>query len=200
MTTIWEQINTAMAQTIAQAQASLVQIGRHERGVGAGVLYNRDGIIITNAHVVRDEVRHNIVMPNGETVTAEQVAQDDVYDLAALKVQVAEIEPIEHGDSRGLQPGQLVFALGHPWGITGTTTAGVVISAEERLTDRAGHTHPMIAVNIHLRPGNSGGPLIDSSGRLVGINTVMTGAESGMAIPAHLIAQFMQTVTQTMIV
>ena len=83
------------------------------------------------------------------------------------------------------------MAVGHPWGVVGAATAGVVIGVGQHWPEGTGSEREWIGVNLNLRPGNSGGPLIDSQGRLVGINTVMTGPEVGLAVPVHVVKAFL---------
>jgi len=112
-------------------------------------------------------------------------------DLAALAVDANGLPTIELGNSRELRPGQWVLAIGHPWGITGAVTAGVIISTgippELKASGRA-----LLQVDLPLRPGYSGGPLVDARGRMVGINTMMAGPEVGLAVPVQEIKAFLR--------
>ncbi len=183
MSDLLTQLNTEMATVAERVRRSLVEIKNGRGSVGAGTIWHPQGLIVTNAHVVR---RHSlqVALPDGRTLPARLLAHDAQLDLAALAVEATELPSIGLGRSRRLQPGQWVLALGHPWGVPGAVTAGVVIGLGP---------HPegilpqweLIQVDLPLRPGHSGGPLVDAQGRLVGINTMMNGPEVGLAVPVH---------------
>ncbi|MBL8153351.1 MAG: trypsin-like peptidase domain-containing protein [Anaerolineae bacterium] len=193
MSTLVEQLNDAAADRIARVHASLVQIS-NGRGAGAGTIWHSDGLIVTNAHVIRGCHHLSATLPDGRKLAAQVIAADDSLDLAALSVEATDLPTIAIGDSRGLKPGQWVMAVGHPWGVTGAVTAGVVIGTGDNLPE-VNQMQPgreWIALNLHMRPGHSGGPLIDSAGRLVGINTMITGPDVGFAIPVHIVKAFLK--------
>ena len=104
---------------------------------------------------------------------------------------------IEVGESRRLQPGQLVFALGHPWGVTGAVTGGTIIGTGVVWPGIRRPQGEWVAMKIHLRPGNSGGALVDADGQLVGVNTMVTGPEVGLAIPVHVVKSFLKGALQS---
>jgi serine protease Do len=109
-----------------------------------------------------------------------------------LAVEAERLPAIELGDSRSLVPGQWVLALGHPLGLSGAATAGIVIGAGSDLPEAPGPGREWVAVSLSLRPGHSGGPLVDVQGRLVGINTMMAGPEVGMAVPVQVVKEFLR--------
>jgi S1-C subfamily serine protease len=124
-------------------------------------------------------------------------------DLAALKIDAGGLPTIALGESTKLRPGELVLSLGHPWGVEGAVTAGVVISIgvarqSGRLLEGAewrGQRHAdreWITASLHVRPGHSGGPMVDAGGRLVGINTIMAGPGVGVAVPVHVAKAFLK--------
>jgi S1-C subfamily serine protease len=159
------------------------------RNLGAGTIWKQDGLIVTNAHVVRDE-QVDVVLCDGAVYTATIIAADDELDIAALSIQADGLPTITVGDSRGLRAGQWVVAIGHPFGVMGSATAGTVIGSGAGLPEFGGERE-WVALNLRLRPGHSGGPLVDVDGKLVGINTLITGPEVGFAIPAHLVTEFL---------
>jgi serine protease Do len=177
------QLNDEISAVVERVQRSLVEIKNGRGGVGAGTVWHPDGLIVTNAHVVgRGALK--VSLAGGRTLPARVLAHDARLDLAALAVEATGLPTIELGRSRRLQPGQWVLALGHPWGVPGAVTAGVVIGLgphPEGILPR----RDLIQVNLPLRPGHSGGPLVDARGRLVGINTMMNGPEVGLAVPVH---------------
>ena len=190
MSILLQQLNAGMAGLVQVARRSLVQI-ENGHGQGAGTIWQPDGLILTNAHVAG---RHGlrVTLPDGQAVPARVLAVDPDSDLAALAVEAHDLPAIALGDSTLLRPGQWVIAIGHPWGVAGAVTGGVVIGHGARLPEMPLAAREWVAVTAHLRPGHSGGPLLDVHGRLVGINTMMAGPEVGLAVPVHLIKRFLR--------
>ena len=188
-TNLLQQLNHEMSTTVSNVRRSLVQINNGRGGAGAGTIWHAAGLIITNAHVAqRDTLK--VSLSDGRTLPARPLAYDVERDLAALAVDANDLPTIELGNSKQLQPGHWVLALGHPWGVPGAVTAGVVINtdAPPEIPTRG----ELIQVGLHLRPGHSGGPLVDINGRLVGINTMLAGPDVGLAIPAHVVKAFLR--------
>jgi serine protease Do len=185
-----QQLNDEMAMLVERVRRSLVEIKNGHGGVGAGTIWHPDGLIVTNAHVVGRRAL-KVALDDGRTLPARLLAHDAQLDLAALAVEATDLPTIELGRSKRLQPGQWVLALGHPWGVPGAATAGVVIGLgphPEGILPR----RDLIQVNLPLRPGHSGGPLVDARGRLVGINAMMNGPEVGLAVPVHEAKRFLR--------
>jgi serine protease Do len=184
-----QQLNAELSDTTEATRHSLVSISNGRRGAGAGTIWHPEGLILTNAHVVRLR-SPQVTLPDGRTTPARVLAHDVNLDLAALGVDASHLPTIELGQSQRLRPGQWVLALGHPWGVTGAATAGVVIGMgpppEMSMPGRE-----LLHVGLHLRPGHSGGPLVDTEGHLVGINTMMVGPDVGLAVPVHVIKAFL---------
>jgi len=191
MRTILEQLNDEMADLVEKVKPSLVQVRNDRYGAGAGTIWHPQGLIITNAHVV-EHGSPQVVVPDGPTLPAKVMAVDKSRDLAALTVDAVGLPTIDLGDSRNLRPGQWVMAIGHPWGVRGAATAGVIIGTGLEQPRSPLETREWIAVSLPLRPGNSGGPLIDVYGRLLGINTMMTGPDVGMSVPVHVVKRFLK--------
>ena len=187
-----KELNDEIADVVDAVRGSLVQVRNGGRGAGAGTIWHPDGLILTNAHVV-DRGPLQITLADGRTLPARVLAHDAGLDVAALAVQATDLPTIDLGESRRVRPGQLVLALGHPWGVVGAATAGVVIGVGSQWPETARSKREWIAVSLNLRPGNSGGPLVDGRGRLLGINTVMTGPEVGMAVPVHVVKSFLKS-------
>jgi serine protease Do len=185
-----QQLSQEMTDVVGATRRSLVQVtnGRAGNGSGSGIVWRSDGLIITNAHVVRNK-QVSVSLPDGRKLPARVLAHDPERDVAALKVEANDLRPIELGDSENLKPGEWAFAVGHPFGVEGAATAGVIIGSGGNLPEQRGREWVM--VNLRLRPGNSGGPLVDVQGRLIGVNTIMTGAESGGAVPVHVVQRFL---------
>lgn len=190
MTGILEQLNNELSTVVARARRSLVQISNGRGGAGAGTIWHADGLILTNAHVVRRDAL-NVLLPDERKLPARLLAYDEANDLAALAVEANELPTIELGNSKQLQPGQLVLALGHPWGVPGAVSAGPVIGVGLP-PEMPRLAREFVQAGLQLRPGHSGGPMIDAQGRLVGINTMITGPAVGLAVPMHIVAQFLK--------
>jgi serine protease Do len=135
-----------------------------------------------------------ITLPTGAVVEATVLAKDDELDVAVLKLEgdLPKLHPIELGNSKALRPGQWVMAMGYPWGVAGAVAGGVVIGAGPDLPEAPGMGRDWIAVDLSLRPGHSGGPLVDHQGRLIGMSTMMAGLDVGMAVPVHVISEFVK--------
>jgi len=174
-----------------RVHASLVRVESGRWGAGAGTIWHPDGLILTNSHVARSR-KLRVTLPDGRQAAARLLIRSRDLDLAALTVELSDLPTIELGDSTALQPGHWVTAFGHPWGVAGAATAGVVIGQGPDLPDRPGFGRDWLAVSLHYRPGHSGGPLVDSSGRLIGINTVMVGPDVGLAVPVQEIKTFLK--------
>lgn len=185
------RVNHDLATLAQNIRSSLVHINNGREGSGTGAIWHADGLILTNAHVVRDE-SVSVTLPDGRRLPASVLAYDEKLDLAALHVQAGALPTIEIGDSRNLKAGQWVMAMGNPYGITGAVTAGIIIGIENNLPERPGDGRPWIILSLKLRPGYSGGPLVDVTGRLIGINTAISGASVGMAVPVHVVKEFLK--------
>lgn len=190
MTSILQQLNQQLAATVENVWASLVQISNGRGGQGAGTLWHTDGLIITNAHVVGHD-NLTVTLPDQQTLPARLLAIDPERDLAALAVPANGLPTIELGDSRQLQPGELVLALGHPWGVKNAVSAGPVIGVG-RPPELPNLQREFVQAGLQLRPGHSGGPMVSVAGRLVGVNTLITGPEVGLAIPIFDVKQFLR--------
>lgn len=200
MPNVLQQFNDDLAAVSAVALRSLVRIRTGQQGVGAGTIWQEDGLILTNNHVVEGGGRRHtshlpelaVILPDGRELAATVLARDPDHDLAALRVQAHGLPTIALGDSRQLHAGQMVLALGFPWGVTGGATSGVVIGLSGGLPEGGGAGQEWLAASLHLRPGHSGGPMVDTQGRLVGINTMMNGPDVGMAVPVHVAKHFLK--------
>lgn len=179
-----------LVRLIKTIHKSLVVVGNGQRGFGAGFVLNSDGLILTNNHVLAGSSLV-VTLPGGQKVPAKQVARNPGIDLALLKVDVPGLQPVILGDSHALQVGQPVVAVGHPWGQHGAATFGVISSlSSARWKDR---TEPLdlIRTDARLAPGNSGGPLVDTAGSVVGINAMVLGGDQGVAVPSHVAQAFL---------
>ena len=163
-----------------------VQVRSGGQGVGSGVIWRGDGLIVTNAHVARSD-RAFVALADGRELEARLAVRDARRDLALLVVDASELPAAEQGDPLALRPGEVVMAIGSPWGITGAMALGVV-HAVEGSDDRGAPR--WIRADVRLAPGNSGGPLVDAAGRVVGINAMIVNG-LGIAIPTTAVARFL---------
>jgi 2-alkenal reductase len=167
------------------------------QGAGSGFLWDREGHIVTNFHVIEGARRIQVRLDSGEAVDANYVGGTPDYDLAVIRLRrnISSIQPIPIGKSEDLQVGQAVLAIGNPFGLSRTLTTGVISALDRRLPTATGReVVGAIQTDAAINPGNSGGPLIDSSGRLIGVNTaIISGSGSsagiGFAVPVDVVNQ-----------
>ncbi|MCI0361233.1 MAG: trypsin-like peptidase domain-containing protein [Planctomycetaceae bacterium] len=192
---VYERANRSVVHITTRATQRELLFDVPAEGTGSGSVLDKGGHILTNYHVVEGATEIRVTLANGETFDAGLVGYDPPTDMAVLKVNApAEmLAPIQLGDSSRLRVGQLVFAIGNPFGLERTMTTGIISSLNRSLPTRSGRTmKSIIQIDAALNRGNSGGPLIDSRGRLIGMNTAIassTGENTGVgfAIPADTI-------------
>ncbi|HEX3332171.1 MAG TPA: trypsin-like peptidase domain-containing protein [Gaiellales bacterium] len=190
----YSRIVTTVAERLAPSVANLrvrrARRGREAVGGGSAVVLREDGFLLTCAHVVgADDARGRAAFIDGGEPAFEVVGRDPLTDLALIRVDAAGLVPAEMGEASRLRVGQLVVAIGNPHGLGGTVTAGVVSALGRSLPARSGRTQrsipDVIQTDAALNPGNSGGALADSRGRVVGINTALAGVGLGLAVPIN---------------
>lgn len=160
-------------------------------GTGSGIVWDKDGRIVTNFHVIRAASGAKITLANKKTYDAELVGSSADDDVAVLRIKAppGDLYPIDLGDSAGLRVGQSTYAIGNPFGLDHTLTTGVLSGLGREMKSPTGRTiSNVIQTEASINPGNSGGPLIDARGRLIGMNTAIyspSGASAGVgfAIP-----------------
>jgi S1-C subfamily serine protease len=185
----------AVAERLTPSVANLrvsrrVRGGRVLDGGGSGVVITPDGFLLTSAHVVaRSDSRGRASFADGRDLEFEVVGKDPLSDLAVLRAAGSELTPAELGSAESLRVGQLVVAIGNPHGFAGSVTAGVVSALGRSLPTRSGSAvrivDNVIQTDAALNPGNSGGALADSRGRVVGVNTAIAGIGLGLAVPIN---------------
>jgi serine protease Do len=171
-----------------------------EHGIGSGVLISPDGYIVTNNHVVDGAVDVRVTMSNRKILQAKVIGTDPLTDLAVIKVDGSNLPSVPWGDSTNLHPGQTVLAFGNPFGFRFTVTRGIVsaLNRPNPYSDDPRKPGGFIQTDAAINQGNSGGPLVDARGEVIGINTFLvspSGAFSGMgfAIPAQIVRPTVET-------
>lgn len=169
---------------------SLVIIHNGRHGAGAGLIWRQDGSIVTNYHVIRRGTPRVSDM-DGHEYPAEVIARDKQHDLALLKTDFPEaLLPAPLANSRSLRVGQFALAIGHPWGQIGSVSAGIITSLGSLPLRWRRRSIDVIRTDAGLAPGSSGGPLLNAKGGVIGINTMIMGGDLGVAIPSHVVDEF----------
>jgi serine protease Do len=203
----YSQIVSTVAERLLPSVANLRvrRRGRRREAVGGGsaVVLSADGFMLTCAHVVgANDARGRAAFTDGSEPAFEVVGRDPLTDLALIRADAPVLIPADLGDAGRLRVGQLVVAIGNPHGLGGTVTAGVVSALGRSLPARSGRAQrsipDVIQTDAALNPGNSGGALADSRGRVIGINTALAGVGLGLAVPINastqlIVAELMST-------
>ena len=175
----------AVAEHIVPSVASL-RVATHGReGAGSAVVLAADGYLLTSAHVVAGAERGTAIFADWRETPFELVGRDPLSDLAVLRARASGLPQVDLGNAEALRVGQLVVAVGNPHGFAGSVTAGVVSALGRSLPSGGRVVENVIQTDASLNPGNSGGALVDSRARLVGINTALAGIGLGLAVPIN---------------
>jgi S1-C subfamily serine protease len=194
---VYEAVNRGVVNITTRSGRgdSIFSFESVSEGAGSGSVLDKEGRILTNYHVVAGAAEIAVTLYNGESYEGSVVGQDPINDIAVLRISApAELLfPMIPGDSSRLKVGQRIFAIGNPFGLERTLTTGIVSSLNRSIPGRSGRSmKQIIQIDAALNQGNSGGPLLDSRGRLVGMNTAIasrTGENTGVgfAIPVNTI-------------
>jgi S1-C subfamily serine protease len=196
---VYERVNKSVVNITTKSANGFFLLEGTVEGAGSGCVLDHNGHILTNYHVIEDVKRAGVTLFDGKTYEASLVGADPVNDIAIIKIAAPreKLFPITVGKSGSLKVGMRVFAIGNPFGLERTMTTGIISSLNRSLKIRGNRTiRSIIQIDAAVNPGNSGGPLLNSRGELIGINTAIasrTGQSSGVgfAIPSNLISRVM---------
>jgi serine protease Do len=180
-------LSDAIVAMLTRARSGVVEVRGRGRGAGAGIIWASDGKIMTNYHVVAGTgSKPQIHLTDGRRFPAKLVAENPALDLALLQVEANELPAIPIADSSNLRVGELVFAVGHPWGHKDVVTAGIVSGLGRVTGIQSGRSADYIRSDVRLAPGNSGGPLLNARGEVIGVNSMIFGGDLSVAVPSHV--------------
>lgn len=178
---------SALEELLAKIRPIMVVIRDGWQGTGAGVLAG-NGLVLTNAHVARRDHGMRVLLHDGREFDSRLIARDANIDLALLQIPASGY-PTAVFAEKAPRPGELVYALGHPWGQRNVLTGGVLSAVTSARTP--GGELPLLRTDLQLAPGNSGGPLLNAAGEVIGLNAMILGGDQSIAIPSSVIRTFL---------
>ena len=175
-----EKVGPSVVQILTNKNTEQTMQGQ---GIGSGVIITPDGFILTNNHVVENAQSLEVSLTTGASFPGEIVGTDPATDLALIRILANGLSHAELGDSKKVRVGQLVIAIGNPYGFQSTVSTGVVSALERTMRSKEGKLiENVIQTSVPLNPGNSGGPLVDSKGKIIGINTAIIAMAQGLGL------------------
>ena len=180
-------------ELVQRVMPSLVVVRGHRFGAGAGIVWEENGLILTNNHVVG---RHSpvVILQDNREYESRLLARDPDVDLALLSIDATGLAALLPA-SISPRVGEMVFAFGHPWGQRNTVTRGIV-SALVHAHNRRGEKLPIVRSDVPLAPGNSGGPLVNAKGEVIGINAMIVGGDQSVSIASSVAVDFVKKATK----
>jgi len=175
--------------------SSLVVVYGRRNSAGAGIIWSAAGWVLTNAHVVGRRAAR-VVLQDDREFEARLIGRDEEVDLALLEIDAGRLSALPAAESLP-QVGELVFAFGHPWGQRGFVSSGIVSATGMVPSHGRRGSLPVIRTDVPLAPGNSGGPLVNAAGEVVGINAMIVGGDQSISIPASVAREFTREVSDT---
>ena len=187
---LFSSLSEEAAKVAERVRRGVVVVRGDGGGHGSGVVWREDGVVLTNDHVVTRD-RAQVSLADGRDFPAEVFRRDETRDLAALRIPAGGLPAVPVADSRLLRPGELIMAVGNPLGVARAVTVGIVSAAPREVQVGRRHLPEMVQADVDLFPGNSGGPLVNAEGQVVGINSMVIGPGIALAVPSHVAVEFL---------